>query len=73
MYHRYHIRYHILCNGNGVEICNGNGVNVIDIIFYVTERVAEQYRYHVLCNGNGVNIIDIIFYVLEKGSISCVM
>jgi hypothetical protein len=42
-------------------------VNVIDIIFYVTERVGEQYRYHVLCNGSGVNIIDIIFYVLVKG------
>ena len=42
-------------------------MNVIDIIFYVTERVGEQYRYHVLCNGKGVNIIDIIFYVMEKG------
>ena len=28
-------------------------MNVIDIIFYVTERVGEQYRYHVLCNGKG--------------------
>ena len=69
-----HHRYHILCNGNGGEhhryhiLCNGNGVNVIDIIFYVTERMGEHHRYHILCNGKrGEHGIDIMFYVMEMG------
>ena len=66
-----HHRYHILCNGKGM--------NIIDIMFYVMEngKWGEHHRYHILCNGKGVNIIgDImcyehhryhIFYVMEMG------
>jgi hypothetical protein len=52
-----HHRYHILCNGKGMNIINiifygmEKEVNIIHIIFYGMEKRGEHHQYHILWNG----------------------